>query len=150
MKKKIDPTEFTDMIKSTDDVIKDHTLRDGFKNNGVVKNVTEHINTMEKQPILNASDRMKQIKSLLKSGAGKKMMGAVPVLGGLAQAVASGDVLAAIDPTDSEELGRGSDLVDPLQNEEAIMNVAPENFADREVSEQARRFQKMRNLLSNQ
>lgn len=54
------------------------------------------------------------IKQGIKS-AGKKLLGAVPLVGGVAQALSTGDAFAALpgvgDVLESEEVGRGSDVV---------------------------------------
>jgi hypothetical protein len=60
-------------------------------------------------------------------------------------ALNAADAMASVD-----EVGQGSDQVDPYMNEEALLENEPQNFADPEVSEQARRWQKIRSLMGQQ
>lgn len=80
------------------------------------------------------------VGKLVSSPVGKR---AALALGGPAMMALS----TAQDAMASEDVGLGSDQVDNLQNEEALMNVPHENFADPEVSEQARRWQKIRGIM---
>jgi hypothetical protein len=100
-------------------------------------------------PAETLSDVISKIKSkggsvarLANSPLTKKLMMGLAGPAGVALSTAQ-DAMA------SEDLGAGSDLVDPLQNEEALMNIPSENFADPAVSEQARRWQKIRGLMGN-
>lgn len=53
----------------------------------------------------------------------------------------------ASDALASEDVGAGSDQIDDLQNEEALTNIPHENFADPEIREQARRWQKIKKAM---
>lgn len=108
------------------------------------------------------------LKSKLKSSAddaGKMLGKAVPVLDDVAETTgkilkgpmgkklalgAMGPIGAALgtaqDAMASEDVGAGSDKVDQYMQEEALLENAPENFADKDVSEQARRWQKIRSI----
>lgn len=55
--------------------------------------------------------------------------------------------MTAQDAMASEDVGAGSDKVDQYMQEEALLENSPENFADKDVAEQARRWQKTKSLM---
>lgn len=73
--------ELSKLQNSTDEVVKDHSLRDGFKDGGKF-GTTEHIDTMTALPQPKATDWTEKIAKLraLKQ-AGKKVMGMIPLAG---------------------------------------------------------------------
>lgn len=88
-----------------------------------IKGATDFIDTISPQKLISGTSfAAKQLKGegdraakmaalqVLKSG-GKKLLGAIPVAGGIASALSSGDVMAAapIPGLESEEAGAGSD-----------------------------------------
>lgn len=92
-KKLLHQFELSRLKNSTDNVIKDHTLR-GFE--APIRG-TDHINTKEVQKISSGSDWLENLakkKALLKGG--KKLMGAIPMLG-TAYAAMSGDPAMAAE-----------------------------------------------------
>lgn len=86
--------ELNRLKNSTEDVIKDKTLSQGF--NKTIEGVTEHIDNSP-HPRTSGDDFVKKIANFRTAKAlGKKVLGAVPVLGGLASAAMSGDASAAV------------------------------------------------------
>lgn len=125
-----------------------------------------------KQPALGRDSGMfSNIKSKLKSTAddiGSAVSKAAPIVDDVAETAgkilkgpmgkklalgAMGPVGAALgtaqDAMASEDVGAGSDIVDPYMAEEALLENAPENFADKDVSDQARRWQKIKSISGN-
>lgn len=93
--------QLNQLANDTTDVIKDKTLSQGF--NKTVKGVTENIGQVA-QPVLSGDDFVQKIAALRAAKmVGKKVLGAVPVIGGLANAVMSGDASAAVPGLDSAE-----------------------------------------------
>lgn len=121
MKNKKEPLHQFDISRlknaATDVVIKDKQLSEGFKN-PVVPNVTEHINNKEIQKKLTGNEFLERMANLraakaFAKTAGKKVLGAVPIVGGIAQAVMSQDASAAVPFLgDSESLGPAPDSLD--------------------------------------
>lgn len=105
----------------------------------------DHINEPMRAGTL--SDLINKIKS--KGGTVAKFAnnpavkkGAIALAGPAGLALNAADAMASVD-----EIGQGSDEVDPFMMEEALLENEPQNFADPEVSEQARRWQKIRGIL---
>lgn len=92
-KKILHQFELSKLKNSTDNVIKDHTLR-GFE--APIRG-TEHIDTKAVQKITSGNDFVEKIaKARALKQAGKKFMGAIPMLG-TAYAAMSGDPAMAAD-----------------------------------------------------
>lgn len=137
------------------DVMKVKRVSGEWDNDYVKKfpNSTEHIDTKSPLSTISGDDFKKKIAGKLKNPAGKAAMagiGSMPLLGGLIQAGLSGDVLAAIDPTDSENVGEGSDLFDPsMMNEDYRQNSPEEQLDTSNMSpEEVHRFTKLRALMN--
>jgi hypothetical protein len=95
--------QLNQLANDTSDVIKDKTLSQGF--NKTISGVTENIGNAA-QPLIGGNDFVKKIADLRAAKMmGKKVLGAVPVLGGLASAAMSGDASAAVPGLDQESLG---------------------------------------------
>jgi hypothetical protein len=93
--------QLNQLKNSTEDVIKDKTLSQGL--NSTIKGVTEHIDNTPQVPI-SGGDWMQKIANLRAAKmVGKKVLGAVPVLGGIANAVMSQDASAAVPGLDAAE-----------------------------------------------
>lgn len=87
--------ELSRLKNSTDDVIKDKSLSEGFKN-PVVKNVTDKIDTKAVQKTISGTDFVEKIAALRAAKqAGKKLMGAVPLLGAGYAALSGDPAMAA-------------------------------------------------------
>jgi hypothetical protein len=67
---------------------------------------------------------------------------AIALTGPVGVALNAADALASVD-----EVGQGSDEIGGYPMEEALLEQPYENFADKDVSDQARRFQKIRSLM---
>lgn len=145
-KKELHQFELSNLKNSSQSPIRDRTLSEGFDT--VIHGANPRI-TNEIVPQVSGDDFRKSIAAkriMAKLGKlGKPVLGALPLVGGAMQAFESGDALAAIDPMDSEVANLGSD--EPYLKEEALMEQPYENFADKDVSEQARRWQKIRSIL---
>lgn len=72
---------------------------------------TEKIDTISRQPVISAMDRIKKVDAIRAAKkAAKKGLKALPLVGGLATALMNRDVSAAIPVLGSaDEVGRGSD-----------------------------------------
>lgn len=93
--------ELNKLKNSTEDVIKDKTLSQGF--NKTIRGTTENVADIA-QPLIGGDDFIKKIANLRAAKAvGKKVLGAVPILGGLASAAMSGEASAAVPVLDSAE-----------------------------------------------
>lgn len=66
----------------------------------------------------------------------------IALAGPVGLALNTADALASV-----EEVGQGSDEIGGYPMEEALLEQPYENFADKDVSDRARRFQKIRGLL---
>lgn len=95
--------ELSKLKNSTDDVIFDKQLSQGF-NNSTVKGVTDHIDTKSIVPQLSGNDFKAKIAALqaLKKG-GSKMLGAVP-FAGAAYTALQGDPAMAADELKSDAI----------------------------------------------
>lgn len=134
------------------DIIKDKTLSQGFKKALPIEKIDNSA-----QKIVKHSDVLDKVAKFRADRAAKKLAGeAAGVLGG---GVAKKLGLAALGPVGmmmgaaedamaSEDANVGSD--EPYLKEEALLNNPYENFADPEVSEQARRYQKIRSMLGRE
>lgn len=105
----------------------------------------DHINDPSRAGTL--SEVIEKLKS--KGGSVAKMVNnpmtkkaAIALAGPAGMALNAADAMASV-----EGVGEGSDMVDPYMQEEALLENAPENFADPAVSEQARRWQKIRGIM---
>lgn len=105
----------------------------------------DHINEPSRAGTL--SEIFDKIRS--KGGSVTKMVNnpvakkaAIALAGPAGLALNAADAMASV-----EGVGEGSDVVDPYMQEEALLENEPQNFADPEVAEQARRWQKIRGLM---
>lgn len=109
--------ELSKLKNSTDDVIFDKQLSQGF-NNSTVKGVTDHIDTKSIVPQLSGNDFKAKIAALqaLKKG-GSKMLGAVP-FAGAAYAALQGDPAMAADELagDVPVLGQAYEALKPTDS----------------------------------
>jgi DNA polymerase/3'-5' exonuclease PolX len=118
MEKKQPPRQFelSNLKNSTKDVILDKQLSQGF-NNPVVKGVTDKINTKEIQNKISGSDFMAKINALkgMGSQAGKKVLGAIPLIGAATTFATTGDASAAAEeiPGDIPFLGQAYEAIRP-------------------------------------
>lgn len=83
-------------VKSGGDFVAEQIIRESRKAAAQQVGDTLNYNELKKQFVEKA-------KKAARSGAGKKLLGAVPVLGGLASAAMSGDASAAVPFLDSAE-----------------------------------------------
>lgn len=99
--------ELSQLMNSSENPIKDSQFSEGFKN-PIIKDVTDKIDTKSVQKIGKTSDVFDKVaafraaKQAAKTG-GKKLLGTIPVLGGIASAALSQDASAAIPLLDSAE-----------------------------------------------
>jgi hypothetical protein len=114
---------------------------------GYRKQIADHINQPSRasslsEVIAKLKNKGGSVAKLVNSPVTKKLGMALAGPVGLGLSTAQ-DVLA------SDEANLGSDQVGQFPMEEALLEQPYENFADKDVSEQARRFQKIRALLEN-
>lgn len=147
-----DLSQLANKTQDRADIIKDTTLSDGFKKSLPIEKIDNSI-----QKISKPADIMDKVAAFRANRAAKKLAGeAGSVLGG---GVAKKLGLAALGPVGmmlgtaedvmaSDDANVGSD--EPYLKEEVLLEQPYENFADPEVSEQARRYQKIRNMLGRE
>lgn len=152
IKNKFELSRLKNMVGDRDDIIKDKSLSEGFKNGGLVEDTTQIIDTVGPiaDQLTGSTWAQKIAANTGAAGKAARAMAASPIAKKAALALGGPAAMAlstASDAMASEDVGLGSDQVDQLQNEEALMNIPHENFADSDVSEQARRWQKIRRLM---
>ena len=93
--------QLNQLANDTSDVIKDKTLSQGF--NKTIKGVTENVADVA-QPLIGGDDFIRKIANLRAAKMmGKKVLSALPLVGGLASAAMTGDASAAVPVLDSAE-----------------------------------------------